>query len=295
MDRLEQMRALAAVVANRSFTAAAARLGLTPQAVSKAVKALEEDLGARLLNRTTRVVQPTETGLAFYERARRLLDDFDELRAAMREEHRAPRGHLRLTAPASFGELHLADLTGRFLEAYPETSIDLHLTDRHVSLIDEGFDLAIRIGALESSGLIARRLAAAPIRLCASPAYLAEAGAPQSPSDIAAHRCVIDANFREGGVWRFEVEGAPVSVRPPARLSVNSALAVRRLVLAGAGLALCPDYVVKQDLESGALVSLLEGAVAYDLDVFAVYLESRHLSGKLRAFIDFAAAELARR
>lgn len=292
MDKIEQMRAFAAVVANGSFTAAAGRLNTTPQLVSKYVKALEEDLRARLLNRTTRSVQPTETGRAFYERATRLLEDFDELTAAVRADHSAPRGLLKVTAPATFGELHLTPHIAAFLDAYPETSVDLHLTDRHIGLVDEGFDVAIRIGALESSGLIARRLADAPLRLCATPRYLAERGAPLCPGDLTEHRCVLDANFRDQNGWRFEVDGRVQTIRVQGRFRVNSATAVRRLVLADAGLAICPGYVVDPDIRSGALVSLMEDKIAQTLAVFAVYLENRHLSGKLRAFIDFIGARL---
>lgn len=294
MDKIEQIRAFAAVVSNGSFTAAAHRLGQTPQLVSKYVKALEEDLRVRLLNRTTRSVQPTETGRAFFERAGRLIDDFDELCASARAEHGAPRGRLRITAPTTFGEIHLTPIIADFLAAYPETSVELGLTDRFVGMVDEGFDVGVRIGALESSGLIGRRLADAPILLCASPGYLARAGAPSAPADLAGHECLIDANFREPEVWRFTVEGAAVSVRVSGRFRVNSAVAIRRLLLADAGLALCPAYVVQDDVAKGDLVSLWEGASALSYGVYAVYPESRHLSGKVRAFLDFAANALKR-
>ncbi|MEM6492217.1 MAG: LysR family transcriptional regulator [Pseudomonadota bacterium] len=289
MDKIEQMRAFAAVVANGSFSVAAHRLGATPQLVSKYVKGLEDDMRVRLLNRTTRSVQPTDTGRAFYARATRVIEDFDDLLASARDEHAAPRGALKITAPTTFGELFLTPVIADFLDAYPETSVDLHLTDRFVGLIDEGFDLAIRIGALDSSGLIARRLTETPIRLCASPGYLAAHGAPAHPRELASHRCLIDTNFRNPNQWRFTIDGAPVAVRVTARFRVNSATAVRRLLLADAGLALCPSYVVRDDLRSGALVSVLHGAVADTLGVYAVYLESRHLSGKIRAFVDFIA------
>ncbi|MEL6318755.1 MAG: LysR family transcriptional regulator [Pseudomonadota bacterium] len=288
MDKIAQMRAFIAVAAQGSFTAAAARLDTTPQLVSKYVKALEEDLSARLLNRTTRSVNPTETGRAFYLRAVRLIEEYDELRATVRDEHAAPRGLLKLTAPTTFGELHVVPIVAAFLEAHGDMRVDLHLTDRFVGMIDEGFDLAIRIGALDSSGMIARRLAETPIRLCASPAYLEAAGVPRAPQDLAAHRCVVDANFRDQDVWRFRTATQKVE----ARFRVNSATAVRQLVLAGAGLALCPAYVVQRDIDAGRLASLLEDEITMTLGVYAVYLEPRHLSGKIRAFIDFAASRL---
>lgn len=292
MDKIERIRAFSAVIENGSFTAAAQRASLKPQLISKYVKALEDELQVRLLNRTTRSVRPTETGRAFYEKARQLLDDFDELYGSVRTEHSAPRGHLRITAPISFGELFIVPVVAEFLRAYPETSVDLHLSDRHVGMVDEGFDVAIRIGALESSGLIAKRLADEPIRLCASPAYLESAGVPKDLDALASHDCVIDANFREPDIWRFVVEGRKTSVRVRGRFRVNSAIAVRQLVLSGAGLALCPSYVVKDDLARGALVSLMEGAIAHHYGIYAVYAESRHLSGKIRAFVDFTSASL---
>lgn len=289
MDRIEQMRAFATVVAHGSFTAAAHRLQVTPQQVSKYVKALEEDVRARLLHRTTRAVRPTETGRAFYERAVRLIDEFDELRASAREDHGAPRGRLRLTAPATFGERHLAPILAAFLEAYPEMSVDLHLTDRFVGLIDEGFDLAVRIGALDDSGLVARRIGDAPLRLCAAPEFLAQGGSLDHPQALAERPCIIDANLRDADQWRFVVDGAAISVRVSGRVRANSAAVVRRLALAGAGFALCPAYAVDADIARGALVSLFEGAIGPTFGLFALYPTSRHLSGKTRLFVDFLA------
>ncbi|MEO1192241.1 MAG: LysR family transcriptional regulator [Pseudomonadota bacterium] len=295
MNPIEQLRAFAAVVTSGSFTAAASRLGLSPQLVSKYVKLLEEDLGVRLLNRTTRSVQPTETGRAFFERAVALIDGYDELRASLHDSHTAPRGLLKLTAPVNFGELHLVPVISAFLQRYPEISVDLHLTDRFVRLLDEGFDVAIRISALESSGLIARRLADAPILLCATPAYLERHGRPQRPEDLAHHACIIDTNFREPEVWRFKEGKQEASQRVGGRFRVNSAVAVRQLLLAGAGIARCPAFVVADALAAGQLVTLFDGALTTDYGIYAVYLENRHLPGKVRAFIDFTADDLRKR
>ena len=289
MDSILHMRAFAAVVEMGGFTAAAERLHTSPQNVSKSVKALEDALGVRLLNRTTRRTQLTESGRAYHPRCVRLLEEFDELHASLRAENDAPRGELRITAPTSFGELHLVDAIQDFLDLHPQMRVKLTLTDRYVRLIEEGYDLAIRIGALEDSSYIARRLAPARIALCASPAYFERFGKPEKPEDLEQHECVVDANFRDGALWPFQRDGARFAVKATGRFQVDSATAVRRLLLADAGVALCPTYVVGPDLRAGRLQVALEAFNAFELSVHAVYLENRHLSAKIRAFVDFMA------
>lgn len=289
MDRLETLRAFVTVVDTGSFSQAAERLGTSPQLVSKYVKALEAELDAQLLYRTTRSLTLTEAGRAFLVRCRQLVEDFDELRRAARREDRSPRGHLVVTAPVTFGEQVLAGVVREFLAAYAEVSVELKLTDRRVSLVDEGVDLAIRIGALEDASLIVRKLGAVPVICCAAPAYLAQAGTPLHPRDLAGHACILDTNFREPTAWRFLVDGVPESVRVGGRLRVNSAEAVRQLATAGAGVALVPAYVVAGPIADGRLVPLFEGLPAYDFGLYAAYLPSRHPAAKLRGFIDFLA------
>lgn len=294
MDRIEGLRAFAAVVAAASFTKAAARLGTTTGLVSKQVKALEDELGVRLLHRTTRTVRPTETGQALYPRALCLVSEFEDLAAAVRETHAQPLGHLRVTAPTELGALCLVGIIGSFLDAYPGISLDLQLTDRHVSLIDEGFDVAIRVGELADSGLVARRLGSVTMVLCAAPAYLAKAGRPRTPAEVATHSCVIDTNLRGGDQWPFLVGGRRVTVTVRGRLRVNSASAVRQRIVAGAGLGLCPSYVVQPDLASGVLVDLLPEHSAVEYGLYALYLENRHLSARVRTFVDWLSVELNR-
>ncbi len=291
MDRIEQMRAFAAVVAAGGFTAAAERTGSTPQLVSKYVAALEDDLGARLLNRTTRRVALTEAGRAYHPRCVALLEQFDELRTDTREERTRPSGRLTVAAPVTFGELHLAPAIHDFARAWPEVSVDLRLTDRFVDLIEEGVDMAVRVGRLEDSAMVARRLGEAPILCVAAPAYLADAPPLAAPADLARHACVVDANFREPEVWPFMIDGAPVTVRVTGRIRVNSAAAVRALALAGAGVALCPAYVAGPDVAAGRLTALFGGA-ALTLPVHAVYPATRHLTARVRAFADFLAKRL---
>ncbi len=289
------MRAFAAVVATGSFTAAARRLDTTPQLISKYVKALEDELNTRLLNRTTRKVALTDAGRGFHDRCVRIVEDYDALRATLRQERLQPKGRLTIAAPVTFGELQLAAAARAFTMAYPEVEIELQLTDRFVDLVEEGVDLAIRIAELEDSSLVARRLAPAPIVCCATPAYLEANGDPRTPADLAAHSCIIDTNFRDRDHWPFRVDGRRQLVRVQGRLRVNSAIAVRSLALAGAGIALIPAYVIESDLDRRALTPLLEEHNAFDLAINAVYLETRHLSAKVRSFVDFLAKRLQAR
>lgn len=286
------MRAFAAVVAAGGFTAAAERLGSTPQLVSKYVAALEQEFGARLLNRTTRRVALTEAGRALHPRCVGLLEDFDSLRADAREERVVPRGHLTIAAPVTFGEMRLTEALQIFADRWPEVTVELKLSDRFVDLIAEGVELAIRIGQLEDSGLIARRLADVPVLCVASPGYLANAGQPEEPAALAAHQCLIDSNFREPDNWAFQFNGERVVVPVNGRLRVNSAMAIRRMTLAGAGIALCPAYAVERDIAAGRLIMLLGGPAAITLAVHAVYPPTRHLSARVRAFVDLLVEHL---
>ncbi|MGF1649957.1 MAG: LysR family transcriptional regulator [Hyphomicrobiaceae bacterium] len=288
------MRAFAAVVATGSFTAAAERLGSTPQLVSKYVAALEHDLGTRLLNRTTRRVALTEAGRALHPRCMGLLEDFDALRADARQERMVPRGHLNVAAPITFGELRLAGLLQAFAERWPEVTVELKLSDRFVDLVAEGVELAIRIGNLEDSSLIARRLADMPILCVASPNYLAQAGEPRNPAELKHHRCVIDTNFREPEKWPFLVDGERVTMTVTGQIRANSASAVRTLVLANAGIALCPAYAVDNDIEEGRLVALFGAASAQSLAVHAVYPPTRHLSARVRVFVEMLAEHMTK-
>ncbi|MGD8843285.1 MAG: LysR family transcriptional regulator [Gammaproteobacteria bacterium] len=283
------MRTYAAVVAAGSFTAAADRLGISKALASKYVGQLEEHLGVRLLNRTTRQLNTTEAGQAYFRRCRQLLDDVDELEAAIRDQQAAPRGRLVVAAPTSFGELYLTRAVAAYLDEQPGVSVELVLADRYVNIVEEGFDLAVRIGALEDSSLIARRLAPARIVTCASPAYLERAGRPEHPSELEAHSCVIDTNFRPPDTWRFQEAGQPFGVKVRGRFQVNSALAVRECLLAGQGIGRCPAWAVAEDLAAGRLVGILEKFETLAYGIYAVYPHHRHLAAKVRSFVDFLA------
>ncbi|WP_028466983.1 LysR substrate-binding domain-containing protein [Nisaea denitrificans] len=293
MDSIEQMRMFSAVAATMSFSKAAARLGTSAQNVSKNIRALEDSLGVLLLNRTTRVVTLTESGRAYLPRCNRVVEEFDELRSVMRDEGAAPSGNLVVTAPVLFGEMYLMAAVEKYLAANPAVSIDLRLSDQHLSLIDEGVDLSVRIGVLQDSTLIAKRLGETRLITCAAPSYLDQAGRPAHPDELPAHSCVFDTNRRTPGQWSFCDGGKSLTVNIRPRVRVNSASAVRRLLLSGEGIGIVPSFVVADDLRSGRLEALLEPFEDRSLPVSLLYLANRHLSRKVRSFIGFIEAEIA--
>ena len=290
MDRLAAIEAFVRVAETHSFSEAARRLHASQSAVSRAVSGLEAELGARLLHRTTRSLTLTEAGRGYFERAARILADLEEANLAVTQLQAAPRGRLRVNAPMSFGFLHLAPALPDFLALYPELSVDLSMSDRFVDLIEEGVDVAVRIGALEDSSLIARKLA--PIRrvVCASPGYLKSRGTPLAPDDLKQHDCLCNSNIAVLHEWRFAAADGklwPVDVR--GRLSANNGDALRVAALKGLGLANLPTFIVGADLQAGTLMTVLDDFAVQDLSMSAVYPPGRHLSPKVRAFVDFLA------
>ncbi|TYC80133.1 LysR family transcriptional regulator [Stappia sp. BW2] len=289
MDRIDLLKTFLKVADTGSFTAAAERLDMTPQLASKYIRALECELGAQLFHRSTRRVNMTETGVAFYDRCARLVEDFEELKADVRQEHCSPRGQLRLTAPHCFGGKYLVEALADFSAEHTEISATLDLTDRYVNLLDEGIDLAIRIGNLEDSSLLARQIGMVPVVLCASPEYIANAPDLNNPNDLENHACIIDTNFKSQNKWTFLVDGQPVTYQVEGRLKVNSASGARTLALKGQGLLLSLQYMVDDDIKSGRLIPLLPDYMATKLAINAVYPPTRHLSARVRRFIDFMA------
>lgn len=293
MDILTGMRTYAAVVAAGSFTGAAERLGISKALTSKYVGQLEEHLGVRLLNRTTRRLNVTEVGQAYYQRCRQLLDNMDELEAAVRQQQEAPQGRLLVAAPTTLGEMYLTRAVSDYLKEQPNVSVELVLADRFVNIVDEGFDLAVRIGKLADSSLIARRLAPARIVLCASPDYLNSAGAPAHPKELEVLQCVIDTNIQDPEQWPFKEQSRSFRVKVNGRFRVNNALAVREMLLAGQGIGLCPFYVVEEDIRAGRLQVLLQEYEAIEYGIYAVYPHNRHLAAKVRTFVDYLADHFA--
>lgn len=286
MDTIDGMKAFAGVVESGSFTEAARRLGISTALASKYVRQLETRLGAQLLNRTTRSVSPTEVGRAYWERCSRIIGEFEELEDSVADQHGQPRGQLRIAGSRAFGEDMLVPAIGSFLERYPQISLDLQLDERMVDIVAEGFDMAIRVGDLADSSLIARRIAHYPYYICASPEYLAEHGAPNTPQDLLGHRCIINTGINPTNQWKFAINGQTSQVTVPATVRVNTARSTATLVKAGRGIGLCLYSTVQDDLESGRLVRVLRKFEAYDRSVYAVYPHSQHLSGKVRAFVE---------
>lgn len=286
MDQLAALNAFVATVESGGFSQAARRLGVSKSLLSRQVAHLEAELGVRLLQRTTRRLSPTEAGELYFQRAQRILLDLEEAASEVGQLQTAPRGKLRVSAPMSFGVLHLTPALPSFLAACPELELELSLSDRFVDLIEEGVDVAVRIGRLSDSSLIARHVA--PIRraVCASPAYLARCGTPTLPNDLAAHACLSHIGMGPAE-WRFAIGGKLETVRVQSRLSAGNGEALRILALAGLGLVYLPTFFVGDDLRSGALVSVLEDYVPQDSALYGVYPHSRHLSAKVRAFLDF--------
>lgn len=288
MDTLTRMRAFIDVVEAEGFSAAARKIGRSKALLSKYVRELEDELGALLLNRTTRQFSLTEAGHTYYKRASEIVREIDSLQDAVRESSGDVRGRIKLTAPRTFADAPIGQSLIDFAKAHAEITLEIHLDDRFVDLVEEGFDLAIRITRLEDSSLIARRLAPFQIRICASPALIAEYGRPEKPQELAKMPCVIDTNGRWLSNWPFVKEnGEMVSVAVSGRIEVNSPQATRAAAVAGLGFATLPDFIAEPELESGRLVSVLDEWTPKGGGIFAVYPHRRYLPAKVRVFVDF--------
>ncbi len=290
MDRLDDMTIFTRVVDSRSFTAAAERLGLSKSVVSRRITDLENRLGARLLNRTTRRLSLTEVGQAFYERCVRILAEVDEAERSVADLYAQPRGTLRINAPMSFGMMHIAPAIGEFLGRHPGLEIEMDLNDRFVDLIDEGYDVAVRIGRLRDSSLVARRLAPARRVVVGSPAYFARHGRPRHPDDLTGHNCLIYSNAPLAEQWQFRIDGEVRSIKVSGCLRVNNGEVLREAAIAGQGLAVLPTFIAGEALSRGLLDAVLVDCTVSEVAVHAVYPHNRHLSPKVRAFVDFLAA-----
>jgi len=285
MERLDDIRAFVAVADALSFAEGARRLSLSPAQISKLVAKLENRLGARLLNRTTRDVSLTDTGRAYLERARALLDDFDALESSVRDV-KGPSGLIRISVPVSFGNTELSYAFLDFARSCPDIGFEVRFTDRLASLVEEGLDMAIRIGRLADSSLIARRLAPVRIVTCASRSYLEQHGEPKEPEALAERDVIVDLNAREPNLWVFG-GAARKEVRVRGRLRFASADACVAAARAGFGIAQSPAFVAAEHLRSGELRTILQAFEPEPLYVHAVYPHARHLAPKVRALVDF--------
>lgn len=284
---LNSMAVFARVVEAQSFSAAARRLGLSKSAVSKHVSQLEDRIGARLLHRTTRRLGLTDVGAAFYERCARILAEVEEAELAVSHMSAAPRGTLRVSAPVSFGARFLAAPIAEFAKLYPELHIEVVLNDRLVDLVDEGYDVAIRIGRLADSSLIAKRLCAMPGFIVAAPAYLAAHGTPQTPADLRDHNCMLYSLSTSGDVYPLRQDGHDITVKIEGSLRANNGDLLMEGVRQGVGLAFMPAFFCGADLRAGKLVEVLSGFRAPPGAITAVYPHNRHLSVKVRVFVDY--------
>jgi DNA-binding transcriptional LysR family regulator len=289
------MEVFAKVAAVGSFSSAARALGMSQSMATKHVDAIEDRLGARLFLRTTRRLTLTEAGRRYLEACERILAEIEEADGEAAAEVAEPRGVLRLNAPLSFGFRQVVPALADFAELYPQLTVDLGLTDRFIDLVEEGWDLAIRLGMLRDSSLIARRLAPAQVVLCASPDYLARRGHPKTAAELAAHNCLGYTMPSAAGAdrWLFGADGS-VAVPISGNLRANNGDALRAAALAGQGLIYQPTFLVEGDLRAGRLVCVHLDVPPFQFaNVYAVYAPSRHIPAKLRRFIDFLAERWA--
>ncbi|MEN8180776.1 MAG: LysR family transcriptional regulator [Pseudomonadota bacterium] len=294
MESLSDIAVFVQVVDSGSFTAAAGRLGLSKSVVSKYVTRLENQLGAQLMNRTTRQLHLTEVGRAFYDRSQRGLLEIEEAKAEVSRLQGTPRGILRLNVPMSFGILHIAPIVHDFLKHYPDLSIDMNLEDRKVDLIEEGFDMAIRIAELSDSSLVARRLGPCHHVICATPEYLKRNGIPRIPNDLRDHNVITFKYQDSPAEWQFlSPDGKHSSVAVSGSIQMNNSLALREALLSHAGLTLTPTFIVGDDIKNGKLQAVLTHYRLLEVSIFAVYHQRRHMSPKVRAFIDYLATHIS--
>jgi DNA-binding transcriptional LysR family regulator len=290
MDRLDAMTAFVKAAEAGSLSAAARALGLSLPSVSRQIKALEQHLGGRLLLRSTRRLALTESGRAYFERAKRILGEVDDAERALSSDPATPSGRLHVSAPALIGRLHVAPLLPQFLAQHAKVSVDLTFIDRPVDLIEEGIDLALRIGPLAPSRLVARKLGHVHLVVCAAPDYLMRRGTPQRPEDLAAHDCLVFAAVPEGADWHFQRGARKLTLRVPARLKANTLDPLVEAALGGAGLVRAPCWQVAEAIAAGRLIRVLGEHERPAAPIHALFPPGHPLPTKVRAFVDFLVA-----
>lgn len=292
MNAFEDMRLFVQVMESGSFTAAADHLGLSKQYVSRRLMQLEQRLGTRLLNRSTRRLDVTPPGQSYYESAVRLLGEVEQVEQGIAGQNAEPRGTIRLSAPLSFAVAHLGCILPRFLERYAQVSIEVDLSDRPVDLLGEGYDLVLRIGVLEDSSLIARRIASIPRVYCCSPSYLAAHGVPSAPDDLARHQCLPYGHGRQVQ-WQFQNNGKPLVQSVSGRIRANNGEVLKDAAIAGLGITYLPLFIVGDALGDGRLVSVLDDYRTDALQLSAVYPQHRQSSRAVQVLIEFLRESLA--
>lgn len=288
MDTLTRMRAFVDVVEAEGFTAAGRKIGRSKALLSKYVRELEDELGALLLNRTTRQFSLTEAGHGYYKRASELIREIDSLAEEVRESSGDVKGRIKISASRTFADAPIGRSLIDFAIAHPDITLDIQLDDRFVDMVEEGFDVAIRITKLEDSSLIAKRLAPFSLSLCASPGVIEKHGRPTRPQDLSRMPCIVDTNGRWRSNWPFAgPDGETISVTVPGRMEVNSPLTVRAAAVAGLGFAIIPDFIAAPAIRSGELVAVLDEFMRTGTGIYAVYPHRRYLPAKVRVFVDF--------
>lgn len=287
MDKLNAMLAFTKVVSLGSYAEAGRQLGMTRSAVSKGVIELEQILGARLLDRTTRKVSATEAGLAYYERCVNILADISETEMQVSRLHDEPRGVLKMNAPMSFGILHIGDVISDFMKAYPDLTVELSLNDRFVDPIEEGFDITIRVANLRDSSLIARKIAPARLVLVASPDYVAAHGTPKSPDELENHRCLAYGHSTMLQRWQLTRKGENITVPINSVFCTNNGDVLRAAALKGQGITNLPTFIVGPDIKAGKLEIVLPDYPQAEHGIYALYAPNRYLAAKTRLMIDF--------
>jgi DNA-binding transcriptional LysR family regulator len=288
MDRFQAIAAFVKVVETGSFARAAERLDASVSSISRQIAELEAHLDARLLNRTTRRLSLTESGRVFHERCVQLLADLEEAEQSANAGTAKPHGTLRLTCAITFGARHLAPAIAAFLAIYPDMRFDVELSDRAVDLVDEGFDVAVRIGDIGSQNLVGRKIGVTRLVCCAAPSYLQRNGEPRTPEDLAAHVCLTYEYSTLRNVWRFlDRQGGEHHARIAGPIHANNGRFLEALAVEGVGIAFEPDFIVGPDIRAGRLVRLLRGYQPSPTNIYIVYPSRRHLSAKVRVFAEF--------
>jgi DNA-binding transcriptional LysR family regulator len=288
MDKLTSMLVFTKVAKAGSFASAAKELGLSRAMATKHVMQLENGLGIRLLNRTTRNLSLTEVGMVYLERCLQILDEMEEMEIAVTRLQTEPRGTLKVNATPFFGAYHLAPAIAAYMEAFPDVNVELVLQAGYIDLIEEGFDLAIHLDEMRDSSLIARKLGSSQRVVCGSPGYFKKHGIPKTPDDLRKHNCLVNSSLPPRDQWQFSIPGGETTVvKVTGTMEANVADALRMAAINGLGLILLPTYMVGQDIRKGRLNPVLTDYVPAPLEIHAVYPHRKHLSAKVRTFVDF--------
>ncbi|MGR9052903.1 MAG: LysR family transcriptional regulator [Gammaproteobacteria bacterium] len=287
MDKLTSMNVFVRVAKAGSFAGGARDLGISRAMATKHIMQLEGHLGTRLFNRTTRSLRLTEVGASYLDRCQQVLDDIEEMEAAVTHLQTEPRGVLKISAPHVIGAIHIAPALAEFLKLYPELSVDIILQGNMSDLVDEGIDMAIHLGKIEDTSMIARRLGSSPLAVCGSPAYFEQYGVPSTPEDLVDHSCLVNWSIPPRDLWVFKGPTGEITMKVKGRILTNVADPIKVAAVEGLGLVMLPRYIVGKDIEKGKLRAVLEDFELSPLEIHAVYPHRKYLSAKVRKFLDF--------